>query len=365
MAQLFDICVRGSGIVGRSLALMLARERLRVALIESPSPAGEDVRAYALNAASRELLTSVRAWPEAPHVTPVLAMDVAGDDGGQVHFSAALQGTQALAWIVDVPALEDLLAQAVRYQPQIETMATPQAAALTVVCEGRHSSTRDEFGVTWDVTPYGQCGIATRVQCEKPHDGIARQWFAQGEVLAFLPLSAPDGNSVAVVWSVNEPRSGELLALAPQAFADQLAQASHSALGAVTLSSARASWPLQLAQARRWTGPGWALAGDAAHTLHPLAGQGLNVGLQDVAELARVLRERAYWRSLGDARVLRGYERARKADLWMMRAATDGLQQLFAHTGAAPQQLRNWGMRGFEHSGLVKHWVARQAMGQS
>lgn len=365
MAQPFDICIRGSGIVGRSLALMLARERLRVALVESPLPAGEDVRAYALNAASRGLLESVRAWPDAADATPVLAMEVAGDDGGHVHFSAAQQGAPALAWIVDVPALEDLLAQAVRYQPLVETVATPVPAALTVVCEGRHSRTRTEFGVAFDVTPYGQHGLATRAQCEKPHEQIARQWFAEGGVLAFLPLNGPGGNSVAVVWSVQESKADALMALTPEAFASQLTQASHGALGALTLQSARAAWPLQLAQAQRWSGPGWALAGDAAHTLHPLAGQGLNVGLQDVAELAKVLRERAYWRSLGDARVLRQYERARKADLLWMRAATDGLQQLFAQTGAAPQRLRNWGMNGFERSGVLKHWVARQAMGQS
>ena len=110
-------------------------------------------------------------------------------------------------------------------------------------------------------------------------------------------------------------------------------------------------------------GPGWALAGDAAHAVHPLAGQGLNLGLADVATLARVLREREYWRGLGEEKLLRRYERARQADVAAMGAVTDGLQGLFAQGDARWQALRNWGMKGFERSGPLKQWVMRQAMG--
>ena len=130
-----------------------------------------------------------------------------------------------------------------------------------------------------------------------------------------------------------------------------------------TLQGERASWPLQLARADHWVGPGWALAGDAAHTVHPLSGQGLNLGLADVAELARVLKAREYWRSPGDLKLLRRYERARKADVLSTSLATDGLQQLFSLAGSPAQALRNWGMRGFDRSGPLKDWVARRAMG--
>ena len=143
----------------------------------------------------------------------------------------------------------------------------------------------------------------------------------------------------------------------------RLTQASHEVLGRLTLTTERAQWPLQLAQADRWCGPGWVLAGDAAHNVHPLAGQGLNLGLADARELAAVLCGREYWRSVGDAKLLRRYERARKADVLAMGLATDGLQQLFARTEAPLAWLRNWGMRGFEASGPLKHWVARRAMG--
>jgi 2-polyprenyl-6-methoxyphenol hydroxylase-like FAD-dependent oxidoreductase len=366
-----DVCIRGAGVVGRTLALLLARDRLRVGLVRDAAPAGgatSDVRAYALNAASKDLLELLRAWPDAQHATPVLGMRVHGDEGGEVHFDAQAHGTPALAWIVDVQALQERLGDALRYQPLVEWLDAPQAAALTVICEGKASRTRDEFGVQFHVTPYPQRAIAVRLHCEKPHGQLARQWFVDGEILAFLPLGGSgaqaDGNSVAVVWSVQEQRAPDLLALDNAAFEAQLEAVSHHALGKLTLASERAAWPLQLAQADRWCGPGWVLAGDAAHTVHPLAGQGLNLGLADARELAQVLHQREYWRSVGDLKLLRRFERSRKADVLAMAGATDGLQQLFAQQAEPWAPLRNWGMTGFDRSGPLKDWVARQAMGR-
>jgi 2-polyprenyl-6-methoxyphenol hydroxylase-like FAD-dependent oxidoreductase len=371
MARPFDVCIRGAGITGRVLALLLARDRLKIGLVPGPAPATEghtDVRAYALNSAAKALLESLRCWPDAQQATPVLAMQVHGDDGGQVNFSAHDQGTEALAWIVDVPALEARLANAVGFAPQIELLDAPAPATLTVVCEGRASATRAELGVVYDVTPYAQCAIAARVSCAQPHGQAARQWFSGGEILGLLPLQGAQGNSVALVWSVSQDHAQELMGLAPEAFATQLQVASHGSLGDLALSSERVVWPLQLARANRWVGKtaggaAWALAGDAAHTVHPLAGQGLNLGLADVAELARVLHEKDYWRGVGDEKLLRHYERARKADVLAMGLTTDGLQQLFAQPGSAWRSVRNWGMQGFEHSGPLKAWMARRAMG--
>ncbi|MEO5672077.1 MAG: FAD-dependent monooxygenase [Ramlibacter sp.] len=374
MALALDVCIRGAGIVGRTLALLLAGQRLRVGLVRQGQPPGgatSDVRAFALNTASKELLELVRAWPDAAHATPVAAMEVHGDDGGEVRFEALAQGVPALAWIVDVQALQERLADALRYQPLVEWLDAPQPAALTVVCEGKASSTRVEFGVQYDVTPYPQRAIATRLHCEKPHGRVARQWFCAGEILAFLPLGGSEsttgpkgGNSVAVVWSVREPRAGDLLTLDNAAFEALLESASHHALGKLTVAGDRAAWPLQLARADRWCGPGWVLAGDAAHTVHPLAGQGLNLGLADARALEQVLHERETWRGVGDARLLRRFERSRKADVLAMSAATDGLQQLFSQHAEPWAMLRNWGMTGFDHSGPVKEWVARRAMGR-
>lgn len=358
-------------MVGRTLALLLARERLRVGLVAPVPPSAAagtgDVRAYALNLKSKHLLDSLRCWPAPEHATAVLHMQVKGDAGGEVNFEAAALDAPALAWIVDVPVLEARLAEAVRFQPQIELLDAPQPASLTVVCEGKTSSTRAEFGVDFDVVPYPQQALAARLACEKPHDQTARQWFSRGEILAFLPLDGPGGNSVAIVWSVSAERAQELLALSAEDFCQQLEVASQSCLGKLTLASERAAWPLQLARAGRWVGStagkAWALAGDAAHNVHPLTGQGLNLGLADVAELAKLIRERDYWRGVDDAKLLRRYERSRQADVLTMGAAADGLQLLFSQNRTAWQTVRNWGMNGFERSGLLKQWMARQAMG--
>ncbi|MCM2251994.1 MAG: FAD-dependent monooxygenase [Ramlibacter sp.] len=371
MASALDVCIRGDGIVGRALALLLARDRLHVGLVSQPASAAgaaADVRAYALNTASRNLLEMLRGWPDASHVTPVLEMQVHGDEGGQVRFGAQAQGVPALAWIVEVQPLLERLGEALRFQPLVQLLDAPRSAPLTVVCEGKASATRAEFGVQYEVTRYPQHAIAARLHCEKPHGQVARQWFADGEILAFLPMggsgATPDGNSVAVVWSVQEPRAPDLLAMEPHSFEAQLEVVSHHSLGKLSLASERVAWPLQLAQADRWCGPGWVLAGDAAHTVHPLAGQGLNLGLADARELARALHERASWRSVGDLRLLRGYERSRKADVLALGLTTDTLQQLFAQQAEPWGMLRNWGMSGFDRSGPLKQWVVRQAMGR-
>ena len=371
MAKNFDICIRGTGIVGRTLALHLAAKQLRVALATPSSLANTaataDIRAYALNQASCNILGAVRCWPDEVHATPVLSMQVSGDDGGQVGFNATEQGCSALNWIVDVPALEEQLAQAVRFQPLIELVNTPTPATLTVVCEGKASTTREEWGVETDVTPYPQWAVACRVRSTRPHAQTARQWFNQGDILAFLPLEGESGNLYAVVWSVTPERAQQLLGLSDMEFCRALEEASHHAAGTLELEGQRASWPLQHAVAQRWSGAGpqgaWVLAGDAAHTVHPLAGQGLNLGLADVAELVQVLTTRPYWRNVDDPKLLRQYERARKAEFAMMGQANDALQQVLTRVHPALQTLRNWGMNRFDQSGPIKHWVAGRAMG--
>lgn len=378
----YDICIRGAGIVGRTLALMLARERFRVALVASPSPASAlpDVRAYSLNERAVALLDALRCWPPAPAVTPVHRMQVWGDDGGQLQFDATDLGQGPLNWMVDVPVLEERLAQAVAFQPQIETLAEPASAPLTVICEGRASQTRASLGVEFEVHPYPHHALAARLHTERPHEGVARQWFRmgpapsangpRGEVLALLPLGGENGQEVALVWSVDPGRAQELLAMPADLFALELQAACGAALGPMQLVSERALWPLQQARASRWIGhlPGtgrqaFALAGDAAHAMHPLAGQGLNVGLADVAELVDVLRQRESFRELSDLRLLRRYERARQADVMAMGCVTEGLQRLFAKPDPLMTPLRNWGLKAFDHSGALKHWITRQAMG--
>ena len=374
MTQSLDICIRGGGIVGRTLALLLARAHLRVGLVQHSAPAlsdataaAADVRAYALNAKSKTLLESLRCWPDAQHATEVLTMQVKGDSGGELNFNAADLKVPGLTWIVDVPVLEAQLMDAVSFQPLITVLEAPQSATLNVICEGKTSRTRAEFGIDFEVTPYPQTALAARVVCDAPHDQKARQWFTQGEILAFLPLDGPQGKSVAVVWSVPHARAQDLLAMDAAEFCQQLTLASEGCLGQLSLASAMGAWPLQMANTGQWAGrhagKAWALAGDAAHNVHPLAGQGLNLGLADAAALAQTLHDREYWRGVDDEKLLRRYERSRKAEVWVMGAAMDGLQQLFSQTASPWQALRNWGMNGFERSGPLKQWVAQQAMG--
>ena len=377
MSRSFDVCILGDGVVGHALALLLARERLRVALVappqasQSPEIARRDVRAYALNSASRKLLQTLRAWPEPAFATPVLEMQVWGDSGGKLDFNARSlpkhidsdPASSALAWIVDVPELEQQLRQATRYQPHIEIVDEAPPAALTVICEGQKGSSRDELNTQVVIKSYAQKAIAARLVSSQPHGGVARQWFSGGDVLALLPLGGPEGNSLALVWSVSLERASALQQLSGEAFCAALQIDCGQQLGTLQLTSERAAWPLSLSHAARWVGPGWALAGDAAHTVHPLAGQGLNLGLADVASLAGVIAAREYWRGLGDEKLLRRYERSRKADVAATAAVTDGLHGLFAQPDAPWQALRNWGMNGFSRSGPLKNWVTRQAAG--
>jgi 2-polyprenyl-6-methoxyphenol hydroxylase-like FAD-dependent oxidoreductase len=191
-----------------------------------------------------------------------------------------------------------------------------------------------------------------------------------------LPIGGEASHEWAVVWSLTPARAQALLNVSAEAFNLQLQSASQGIAGFVELTSERAVWPLQLAKASRWTGamPGsgagkqatsFALAGDAAHAIHPLAGQGLNVGLADIATLARVIQAKEFWRPISDLKLLRRYERARQADVMAMGCVTDGLQTLFAEPSVPVQKLRNWGMSAFNQLGPLKKWMAGEAMKSS
>ena len=367
--NLFDVCVRGAGIVGRALALALSRQGLAVALQAPPlTAAREDVRAYALNAASVSLLESLKVWNELPADarTAVFDMRVQGDAAASVlRFSAWQQQVRELAWIVDAAALEAELAAALRYAPHVCATTDDVPARLLVLAEGRASSTREQLGVSFETHDYGQTAIAARLQTDAPHGGLARQWFHAPDVLALLPTDRPRaGHGLALVWSLPAERAKALLAFTDAEFEAELMQSTQGAAGALTLTSQRASWPLVLARAERVHGPGWVLVGDAAHVVHPLAGQGLNLGLGDVATLVQVLTEREPWRDLADPRLLERYARQRALPVQAMAALTDGLLRLFAHPAPWARELRNRGLGLVEAAAPLKRWLAARALGQ-
>ena len=370
-----DVLVRGSGIVGKALALSLARQGLSVALLDdSAHSKGPDVRAFALNAASVSLLRGLKVWDALPGcaATAVHDMHIEGDAAsGSLDFSAWSQRLPELAWIVDAAVLEQELANAVKFAPHINQVNAEVPAALTALCEGRSSGSRDALGVVFEKNNYGHRAIAARLKCSLGHRHTARQWFRSPDVLALLPLGGksthsmpePAGSaSYALVWSMPEGQAQALLALDATAFNAELMQATDGAAGELSLDSERADWPLMRAQASVWCGPGWVLLGDAAHVIHPLAGQGLNLGLSDVAMLTQVLKQRETWRPLSDPKLLRRYARQRAVPTQTMGQLTEGLLQLFAAPQPVVRELRNRGMNLVNHLPTLKRWLTSRAL---
>ncbi|RSE93003.1 UbiH/UbiF family hydroxylase [Achromobacter aegrifaciens] len=376
-----QIVVCGAGIVGLSTALALARRGQRVA-VRAPRarvpPADPDryhPRVYAISPASQRFLAELGVWDAMPasRLTPVNAMEIHGDADGQVNLSAWQAALPQLAWIVESGEIERVLIQAVRMFgiPWLEDRCTGYRdgaidtesgarieAELFVGADGAASPLREAAGLKHESVSYDDTGLVVHLDAERPHQGTAFQWFRDDGVLALLPL--PDtsaGPQVSMVWSMRTELAQALLALPPEEQAARLetllADAAEGRLGALKVRSKLHGFPLTLERAQM-VAPGIALAGDAAHRLHPLAGQGLNLGLGAVEALARVAAGREAYRSAGDRRVLHRYPRARAEPVLAMRLATDGLHKLFASRATPLVWLRNAGMHWVERAPLIK-----------
>jgi 2-polyprenyl-6-methoxyphenol hydroxylase-like FAD-dependent oxidoreductase len=365
--QSFDVEVRGAGIVGKSLALSLAAIGLDVAL-RGAAASGDDVRAYALSPASIALLRGLHVWDTLPDdaKTPVHDMVVHGDAAaGVLEFSAWQQCVAELAVITDAGALERVLDAALGGATRVTRVDVDVQATLVAHCEGRAAASLAALGAAtaFERSDTGQRAIAARVVASLPHRNVARQWFRSPDVLALLPFDRPERErSYALVWSLPRERADALLALDAAAFELELAAAASGEVGALSLATERAAWPLVVGGAAAWSGPGWVLVGDAAHVVHPLAGQGLNLGLADVAALTATVAGREPWRALGDERLLRRYERQRAAPTWAMRQMTDGLLRLFAASSAPIRELRNNGMALVNRVPPLKRWLTGRAL---
>ena len=381
----YDVVIVGGGLVGAALARALRGAAIGLVAQTRPSPPGDafDSRIYAISPGNARFLAAQQAWQRMPEgrLTPVHGMRVHGDDGRAVlEFDAYDAGVSELAWIVEDGVLQDALWQGLLSQDRLEILegsrgerlefGDPRAAvvladgrqleaSLVVGADGAHSRVREHAGLSADAVPYGQTAIVANFACANPHRNVALQWFQGGPILALLPLP---GNHVSMVWSTAEAEAERLLGLAPRQLALEVEAASQGSLGELSVVTPARAFPLQRMFARRLVAPRVALAGDAAHVVHPLAGQGVNLGFHDARELAQVLNGREPGRDPGDLRLLRRYERARAEDILAMRATVQGLFGLFDARGTAAAWLRNAGLTAVNRIPVVKNLLMRQAM---
>jgi 2-polyprenylphenol 6-hydroxylase len=385
--QTFDVAVIGGGLVGKTAALALTQGGLRVALLAQPCaplPAGEafDARVYALSASSQALLERLRVWQalDSSRLGPVYDMRVYGDAHAELHFSAFQASVPQLAWIAESSLIERALDSALRFQSNLEWLDTRAQgldvkpggaivsldngksleADLVVGADGAHSWVRAQIGSQVVRRDYKQTGVVANFKAEKPHGETAYQWFRDGEVIALLPL--PDGH-VSLVWSAQTEHANELLGLVPAQLAAEVERVTGSQVGALDCVTPAKGFPLALQTVDRLIAPRVALVGDAAHLIHPLAGQGMNLGLRDVAALAETIAGTEAFRDLGDTVLLRRYERSRREDIRALMVATDGLQKLFAVPGPVARVVRNTGMAFVGAQPLLKRWLVSAALG--
>ena len=392
-----DICIIGNGAIGKTAALGFAQAGASVTLIETPPAAvvrppaadGEwDLRVYALNPLAQSLLARIKVWDalDAARVTTVDGMVVSGDHEkypGQIAFDAYGARVGALAYVVEDRNLNQALDTALKFSASVRrvqcaacalaTDATGGAvrladgdsvqAELIIGADGGHSWVRAQAGIDFDYRPYGQSAIVTTFLAELPHRDIAYQWFSATEgIVALLPLA---DNHVSLVWSAPSMLVATLLGGSVDALAARVGVFCAAALGMLQQAGGArmAAFPLALIRPHAITAPRVALIGDAAHVVHPLAGQGMNLGFADVDALLRVTAARGVQRDRGDPRVLSGYARQRKEDIFVMQLATDGLQRLFAADFEPLRIARNIGLNLVNSLPPLKRRLIAHAMG--
>ncbi|WP_432696888.1 UbiH/UbiF/VisC/COQ6 family ubiquinone biosynthesis hydroxylase [Marinobacterium sp. YM272] len=399
-----DILIVGGGMVGVALACALAPTGLSIRILEQRdeqpeqlinalpalSEQGFDPRVSALTCASQQLMTHLGAWSAIKHSRACVYTDMTVWDGtgrGEIHFSADELHEPCLGHIVEnrvtLAALYGAMQQAdnVIFEPgvRIETITPPNPLGerelhladgraiqtrLLVAADGAQSRVRSLTGMGATEWDYGHHAIVTTIETEAPHQDTCWQRFTEDGPLALLPLAHPNGRTLSIVWSTSPAHARELMALDDDAFCGALGKAFEHRLGAILRTDKRHVHPLRQRHAQRYVQPGLALVGDAAHTIHPLAGQGVNLGFLDVAALAEVVldaheRGDAWW----SERVLRRYQRMRRADNLQTAAAMEGFRRLFDDLPAPLRLLRSSGMSLVDRMAPVKQHLVLMAMG--
>ncbi|HEB92706.1 MAG TPA: 2-octaprenyl-3-methyl-6-methoxy-1,4-benzoquinol hydroxylase [Gammaproteobacteria bacterium] len=389
----YDVIIIGGGMVGASLACALADSTLSIAVIEGLEPPGEwpadsfDIRVSAITRASENLFRRLGAWPamETMRVQPYEAMDVWDATGaGHIHFDAAELGEPNLGHIIENRVITQALLQRLRQYDNIDYCCPTRPTrlmlrndhaqlqlddgyllqtSLIIGADGAHSWLRQQAGIEVQERHYQQTAVVATVQTGHYHGDTAWQCFLPSGPLAFLPL--PDGRS-SIVWSTSAEEAERLLALDDADFMSALGEAFMHRLGSVTGVGPRGAFPLKGRHAKEYVKPHLALVGDAAHTIHPLAGQGVNLGLADVEELAAVVLEAHHaQRPIDSFKTLRRYERARRGANLLMLDAMGAFKALFSNDTPGLRELRNLGLNLADHAGLLKRLIVAQAMGLS
>ena len=382
----FDIVIVGGGLAGLSLACALRDTQLKIALVESRAPSratGWDARIYAVSPANVAFLQEIGAWKhlDSDRIAPIHAMNIFGDGGARLDFSAYESGVAQLGWILESSLMACELWESAKRQGNLTLLcpASPKtletrkedtrltlddgntlAARLLVGADGRDSWVREAAGLAAGRTPYGEMGLVANFACARAHRNIARQWFREDGVLAWLPLP---GNRISIVWSTPDAHATQLLGLSAEALSARVAAAGEHALGKLELLAPAAAFPLHLMRVPHTIAPRLALIGDAAHGIHPLSGHGINLGYQDAKALADLLVATPAWQDVGNARLLRHYQRARREETLLLQTTTHTLRRLFRDKLPGLKPLRNIGMNLTNRLPVLKNMLVRYALG--
>jgi 2-octaprenylphenol hydroxylase len=386
MTKYYDIVIVGAALVGASAAVTLAKQGFKVALVDRKSPlvalanAEWDSRIYAISPGNADWLKDLGVWQrmDAERVTPIAEMQIWGDAIAEaLNFNAEDTFANNLGYILESSALEQALWDelqtldvdiSIGYEATLfeanEQGASLQLsdgrqlkAKLMIAADGGNSWLREQAGLTQQKTVYEHVGVVANFEVELPHQHIARQWFVDDGVMAWLPSA---GNRISMVFSTKH--SQNLMALSPTELAEQVAQAGGNVLGKMHCITPAVAFPLVKQKASALISNRLVLTGDAAHQVHPMAGQGVNLGFRDVVELAQVLAERNPLADIGDRFLLRRYERARKADVIAIQGLTHALYTAFDSKQALVRTARNWGLSLPNKHPIIKRALMKQAL---